>query len=155
MLSRQLSTQPLPAAPMSIGYCGRNHRFSSLLSVLNNHSNSIKSHERLPLSAARKQHLSSATPSSGDTPQRPGKTLEQGAMGECHRDSYIALCGNGRSSVSRRGRSQSVVPCVGLVCRCAGAEPRYRPRPCSVSGEMARQVAAPRPCGRQSTGPAA
>ncbi len=32
MLSRQLSTQPLPATPMSIGYCGRNRRFSSLLS---------------------------------------------------------------------------------------------------------------------------
>ena len=31
---------------MSIGYCGRNHRFSSLLSVLNNHSNSLKSHGR-------------------------------------------------------------------------------------------------------------
>ena len=26
------STQPLPATPMSIGYCGRNRRFSSLLS---------------------------------------------------------------------------------------------------------------------------
>ncbi|MBB5064388.1 hypothetical protein HDF15_002742 [Granulicella mallensis] len=31
-LSRQLSTQPLPATPMSIGFCGRNRRFSSLLS---------------------------------------------------------------------------------------------------------------------------
>ena len=31
---------------MSIGYCGRNRRFSSLLSVLNNHSNSLKSHGR-------------------------------------------------------------------------------------------------------------
>ena len=34
---------------MSIGYCGRNRRFSSLLSVLNNHSNGIKSHSGVPL----------------------------------------------------------------------------------------------------------
>ena len=52
MLSRQRSTQPLPATPMSIGYCGRSRRFSSLLSVLNNHSNSIKSHgSLLPVSS--------------------------------------------------------------------------------------------------------
>ena len=44
-LSRQLSTQPLPATPMPIGYCGRNRRFSSTNPpVLNNHSNDFKSH---------------------------------------------------------------------------------------------------------------
>ncbi len=84
LLSRRLSTQPLPATPTSIGYCGRNRRFCLRSFRIEQSFKQLQvARKSPPVSRARRQKPRPTLPPPPlrDTPQRPGHgKLRQGRL---------------------------------------------------------------------------